>query len=303
MKLLESKNIWANDLHCAFTDLIYFDNQFFCAFREASTHMSFDGIIKILISSDGQNWELHSSIKLNDIDLRDPKFSITSEGKLMLNVGERKQEEKKAIFSSLNFFLEKNNKWSEAFRCETGINTWRWSTTWHKNKAYSMAYTGKHKLGAIFNSVDGIKWDLIQDNIFPKALERGNETSIVFKSNDAYCLLRRDGGTHFAMLGFSKPPYDSWEWKDLKQYIGGPKMLQLKDDFLVSGRFFQNKEVFTAIGILNPRSLEFEKFLKLPSLGDCSYPGLVLKDDIVYISYYSSFEDKKTAIYFAKVKL
>jgi hypothetical protein len=42
------------------------------------------------------------------------------------------------------------------------------------------------------------------------------------------------------------------------------------------------------------------KLLTLPSGGDCSYPGFLLKDDILFVSYYSSHEEK-TAIYLAKI--
>jgi hypothetical protein len=44
------------------------------------------------------------------------------------------------------------------------------------------------------------------------------------------------------------------------------------------------------------------EFLKLPSGGDTSYPGLVWHDDFLWVSYYSSHEGK-TSIYLAKVRL
>ena len=42
--------------------------------------------------------------------------------------------------------------------------------------------------------------------------------------------------------------------------------------------------------------------LTFPSGGDCSYPGLVWKDGVLHVSYYSSHEGK-TSIYFARVKV
>lgn len=302
MKLLETKKIWEADCHCAFTDLIFFKNKFYCTFREAFDHMSFDGVIRIISSSDGEKWELSATIELKKSDLRDPKLSITSDNRLMLNTGSRKKTKKGVGTYSITYFSDDGNNWSEAFICDSGKNTWRWSTSWHNNKAYSMAYTGKDSLGAIYSSSDGKVWNKIQGEIFPKAEERGSETSIVFTEELAYCLLRRDLGTNHAMLGTSIYPYSSWEWKDLKQYIGGPKMISFGDKLLVSGRFYQDNTLFTAVTFLDPKSLEFEEFLKLPSSGDCSYPGLVLKDDILYISYYSSHEDK-VSIYFAKVEV
>ncbi len=44
------------------------------------------------------------------------------------------------------------------------------------------------------------------------------------------------------------------------------------------------------------------EFLKLPSGGDTSYPGLVWHDGLLWVSYYSSHEGK-SSIYLAKVRL
>lgn len=45
---------------------------------------------------------------------------------------------------------------------------------------------------------------------------------------------------------------------------------------------------------------DFTETLKLPSGGDTSYAGMVVSDNFLWISYYSSHEGK-TAIYLAKV--
>ena len=44
----------------------------------------------------------------------------------------------------------------------------------------------------------------------------------------------------------------------------------------------------------------YDTVLRLPSAGDCSYPGLVWHDELLWISYYSTHEEK-TQIYLAKV--
>ena len=50
------------------------------------------------------------------------------------------------------------------------------------------------------------------------------------------------------------------------------------------------------------RSGSLEEFLKLPSGGDTSYPGLVVHERLLWVSYYSSHEGK-TSIYLARVRL
>jgi hypothetical protein len=50
------------------------------------------------------------------------------------------------------------------------------------------------------------------------------------------------------------------------------------------------------------RAGKLTEFLKLPSGGDTSYAGLVARDGLLWVSYYSSHEGK-TSIYLAKVRL
>ena len=46
----------------------------------------------------------------------------------------------------------------------------------------------------------------------------------------------------------------------------------------------------------------YEPVLRLPSGGDCSYPGMVEHDGLLWMSYYSSHEGK-TSIYLARIEV
>ena len=46
----------------------------------------------------------------------------------------------------------------------------------------------------------------------------------------------------------------------------------------------------------------YKPVLTVPSGGDCSYPGLVWRDNLLWMSYYSSHEGK-TSVYLAKIKI
>ena len=46
----------------------------------------------------------------------------------------------------------------------------------------------------------------------------------------------------------------------------------------------------------------FEHVLELPSGGDTSYPGMVMHQGLLWMSYYSSHEAHKTSIYLAKIR-
>lgn len=303
MKLISVSKIWDKANHNAFTDLIYFNNLFYCAFREGTDHLSYDGKVRVLVSSDTKTWSSLTLLALENKDIRDPKFSISSNNELMINAALRIEDEnEKYKFQSLTWFYTKNKSFSKPFFCQTSLGAWRWSTTWNDNVAYSFAYTGKHKLGCLYKSNDGKTWQIVQDKVFPKAKECGNESSIVFlPNNQAYCLLRRDKGEFTAMFGSSKAPYKKWIWKDLNRYIGGPKMIYVNEKFLIAGRF-NEEESYTALAWFDLNNMELQKPFKVPSSGDSSYPGLVYKDKMVYMSYYSSHEDK-TSIYLAHIKI
>ncbi|MBR4755448.1 MAG: sodium/solute symporter, partial [Bacteroidales bacterium] len=86
------KRIWDSDKHCAFTSIIRFKDRYYVSFREAESHI-FDsdgvarGAVRILVSEDGETWSPAAYLTRDGYDLRDPKLSVTSDGKLMVTIG------------------------------------------------------------------------------------------------------------------------------------------------------------------------------------------------------------------------
>src|SRR5262245_50816664 len=88
ISLLSVAKIWDFADHNALTDLVRYHNRWFCAFRESNSHVyGIDGIIRILTSDDGVKWNNAALLQKEGVDLRDPKVSVTPEGKLMLLAG------------------------------------------------------------------------------------------------------------------------------------------------------------------------------------------------------------------------
>ena len=84
-------------------------------------------------------------------------------------------------------------------------------------------------------------------------------------------------------------------------HVGGPNFIQLPSgDWVAAGRFFDSGPPKTKLAWLDVEKNEIKPVLELPSGGDSSYPGLVYRDGILWVSYYSSHEGK-TNIYLAKV--
>lgn len=79
-ELVYFKKIWDQGEHNAFTDLIRFNDVWYCAFREASGHVKGNGGIRIIAFVDGEDWESRSLLLEEGVDLRDPKICFTPNG-------------------------------------------------------------------------------------------------------------------------------------------------------------------------------------------------------------------------------
>lgn len=70
----------------AFTDLIWFNDAFYCSFREAKNYVGAEnnGKVRILRSKDGNDCQSVALLELNGSDLPDPKLSIALDKRLMI---------------------------------------------------------------------------------------------------------------------------------------------------------------------------------------------------------------------------
>ncbi|QDU95589.1 sialidase family protein [Lignipirellula cremea] len=301
--LVEVKRIWDKAPHNAFTDLIRFQDRWYCVFREGSAHVSPDGALRVLTSVDGDTWESAALITSENSDLRDAKITVTPAGQLMLAGAEAINKPTTHRHQSLVWFSDDGKTWSRKHEIGDPDN-WLWRLTWHKGEAYGFGYGCKPDNRGIrlFHSENGKSYETVSD----QPAENGaypNESALLFLPDDTcYCLLRQDAKPDKGLIGESHPPYSDWSWKTLPVRIGGPQMLQLPD-----GRFLATVRLYdaprrTSVCWLDPKTGDLTEALKLPSGGDTSYAGMVWHDNLLWISYYSSHEGK-TAIYLAKVKV
>jgi hypothetical protein len=302
---LKIQALWQSVNHSAFTDLIFFNHTWYCVFREGSTHMSHDGQILVLTSSDGQNWQEHSRLSWQGGDLRDPKLSVSPSNQLILTAGIRW-----AVYStqtsrlySVGWLLKPSYQaWSSVVLDESSEGTWRWATTWHQGYAYSVGYGAEDQQGCLYRSLDGLHWHVWVKPLFPNPDIFSNESSMVSDGVHLWCLTRRDArGGAKAILGVASHSIKSWKWKTLPISIGGPKLLKLSNNewvMAVRRINFKRWKAKTCLYKLNPQTLQVKLWRILPSSSDTSYAGMVEKDQTLYVSYYSSHLNKQTDIYF-----
>ncbi len=303
IELVRVQKIWDQAPHNAFTDLVRFQDRWFCVFREGQGHVSPDGALRVITSVDGQTWESAALITSSDSDLRDAKITVTPDGRLMLAGAEAINDPATHRHQSLVWFSDDGRTWSEAHEVGDRDN-WLWRITWHQGRAYGFGYGCRNDNRGLrfFTSSDGRSFDTLIEQVAVEGTYP-NETSLVFLPDDtAYCLLRQDGQPNSGYLGRSCPPYTQWTWKKLGVRIGGPHMVRLDDGRFVAAVRLYDSPVRTSLCWVDPEAGTLTEFLKLPSGGDTSYAGLVLHDGLLWVSYYSSHEGKSN-IYLAQVRI
>jgi hypothetical protein len=310
-KLVDVKKIWDRAPHNAFTDLVRWNDAFYCAFREGRGHVSTDGRIRVLRSKDADSWSSTALLSLEGYDLRDAHLSVTPDGRLMLLGGAapRKKDNQSAPTGSFAAFTSDGVEWTMP-QIVSAPGRWLWRVTWYKGKAYGVSYTAgqgnDHYLDLLVSN-DGIHYETHVARLFDKG--RPGEVTLRFDTDGTcYALIRRDrlaNESTSTILGVSRPDYKQWRWKDLGpdfNSFGGPNFIRIPDGYwLAAGRMHDGGE-HTALCYLDVHNGTMTRLLKLPSSGDTSYPGLVWYNDTLYMSYYSSHE-AKTSIYLAKLKI
>ncbi|HRE80764.1 MAG TPA: hypothetical protein PLN52_06935 [Opitutaceae bacterium] len=318
---VDVRRIWDTGTHNAFTDLIRWRGAWWCTFREANDHVSPDGTIRVLTSKDGTKWDSAALITEAGKDLRDPKFSITPDDRLMIVCGRRTPgPDTPENFQSAVLFSKDGQTWTPPAIVLEGA--WLWRVVWHDGMAYGAAYRARDAGGSrdpnapdwklnLHRSRDGLNWEVVS------ALAVGglpNETTVrVLANGNMLAMVRREGGNRVGWFGVAKPPFTRWTWYENNYRFGGPNVIQLPDGRLIAGtRDYTPMQTSpdgksrgsarTILGWLGGDDYTLSPFVVLPSAGDNSYPGMVWHEDKLWVTYYSSHEGK-TSIYFTQLTL
>ncbi|MSU47957.1 MAG: exo-alpha-sialidase [Opitutus sp.] len=306
--IVSVEKIWDGAPHCAFTDLTRHEGKWFCTFREGAGHVPVlvgdqqkDGAIRVLSSPDGRKWSSTALLTEPTMDLRDPHFSTTPDGRLMivmggsLYVGDRYFDRQSRVS-----FSKDGITWTPV-QPILADGDWLWRVTWHQGRAYGVSkrVPGKNnprlpKRGNLVTSTDGVHWNTITELAVPGI----DEATVIFgEGGEMQILVRRESDNNHAWIGRSAPPYTQWRWNDCGQQVGGPNLVRIPGHGLwAGGRTYPARKTGLA-EIVNGR---YMPKLVFPSGGDNSYPGFVWHDGVLWMSYYSSHE-ARTAIYLAKV--
>lgn len=296
--VLSNKMIWEGENYASFTSLRYYDGVFYCSFRNANKHADTTGndcgIIKIIKSKDGEVWEDVLTFSEKGFDLRDPQLSVTSDNKLMLVTNKVQYKEGKVVYrqTCYSFIYDYNNQMPLTPLVFEPVldRNWLWNVEWIDGDAYGFIYSPYF---AFAKSQDGIHYS-VTERIELK--ESPSEASVVKFGNKIVTVVRRNTNVLIGVYDKNK-----WEWFDSGQKVASPKLIKINGKLYVVGRHYGEKKR-TALFRIDMKRHVLKFVLGIPCKTDCGYPGVVYKDKLLYISYYSG-DGKKSNIYMAKIKL
>lgn len=301
--------IWSNGEYCSFASLIKFKGKYYVSFRESDTHQIFKeenrcGKSRILVSDDGEAWRSVALLGKEGYDLRDPKLSITPDGRLMVLMGGSVYKDLKLVnmYPQVSFSSDGEHFSDlQPVHFEKGIskeNEWIWRVTWHEGVGYGVSYGSGLML---VKTTDGINYSLVSRLDMPG---RPGESTVRFLSDGTMAIMvRRDGDSRNGAWGLSKPPYTQWQWNDMDVPLGGPDFMMTSDTtMIVASRSLYSTEKTMLFKGDNRGKLE--EVCILPSGGDDnSYTGMIVEGDELWVVYYSKHEGPKASIYMARVPM
>ena len=311
------KCIWDQG-YSAFPSIERYQDAYYVSFREGAGHV-FDengiaaGKTRVLRSKDCEHWESVALLSKEGYDLRDPKLSVTPDGRLMVIQGGSVYVDKvlQKQIPQVSFSSD-GRTFSDPEPAEYPLLddfAWFWRMTWRDGTGYTVSY-GKSDSGKLelLKTTDGLHFEKISDielDGFP------NETTVrFFRDGRMVLLIRREKEDRNAYLGISEAPYTDWKLIPLAFHVGGPEMAVLPDgSLLIGGRgYLDDGEPKTCLW-RGSADGDFELWKTLPSGGDNSYPGFLVEDGEVKVVYYSSHEltfpdgRSRAGIYLARIPL
>ena len=320
---VESVRMLFNDgNHNAFTDLCWFQNKIYLAFRSCPDGHSVFPTSRIVImsSDDGREWEQVHDFSVRHRDVRDAHFLVFND-MLFVYTGtwlcDPANPGKRDINDHLGYCVwsADGQSWEGPRFSEGTYGHYIWRAATYGGKAYmcgrrkrEFAHSESGAGGveimeaALLESDDGFVWKT--HSLFAET--HGNETAFLFEDDGSILAIVRGPGP--ARVCRSRPPYEEWTRTPLDRNIGGPLLVKWGERYLVGGRkMIDPKNPTTTLYWLIDDQLE--EIAELPSGGDNSYPGFVpFSDTRGLLSYYSSHEGSGTslapsAIYLADLSL
>jgi hypothetical protein len=306
---LESWDAVADGLHNSNTDMILWRGEFLLVHDARPYHLGTpDSRLVLRRSGDGRRFETLAALQLPGKDVRDPKLAVIG-GRLHLyalpNSGTYALPEGTVLATS-----DDGVRWTPFEPVgPDGWLFWRPKTRDGGATWYVPAYWKHHGQSILLRSSDGRRWERVS------TIHEGDgndETDIEFLPDGRLLATTRLEITPDTLLGnfeactgigVAEPPYQRWvEHRSQVTRLDGPAL------FSHAGRVFavarhqpEPRGFLTRLGGVLSRKrtslfrVEPERLVHLsdlPSAGDTSYAGTVLRDGFLWVDYYTSRIDR-----------
>jgi hypothetical protein len=305
---LEGWSVVSDGAHNSNTDMIEWRGDLLLVHAASPWHLgSKRSRLLVKRSRDGRSWETLATLRAEGRDIRDPKL-LEMNGRLLLyalpNPALYATPEETVLASS-----EDGVHWTDFEPVgPPGWLLWRPKTldgrTW-----YAPAYWHEHGASILLRSQDGRHWERVSEI---HAGEGNDETAIEFLPDgrmlatarlevEPDSLLGNAGAS--TLLAVAEPPYERWTLQRSRvTRLDGPVLFrhdgrvfavarhqpERGGPFLQLGSMWSRKR--TALFLVEPERLVW--LSDLPSAGDTSYAGAVLRDGALLADYYTSRIDR-----------
>lgn len=300
---MESWDAVKDGSHNSNTDLIYWRGDFYLIHASSPWHLA-SKKCKLIIrrSEDARSWEKLAELNVPGEDIRDPKFAPIG-GRLFLyalkNVALTAEP-----YATVSTSSQDGSIWGPFKDIEpAGWLFWR-PKTLDDNNWYVPAYWHRHGKSTLLKSTDGEEWAIVSP-IYEG--ERNDEVDIEFLPDGRMlCTARLEGsGSIFGdnrgstLIGVASAPFEQWSYaKSRATRLDGPCLFAHGGRVYAAGRYQPGRRgTLTALGSVFARKRTSLFLVKedglvylsdLPSAGDTSYAGAVVRGDDLYVSYYTS---------------
>jgi hypothetical protein len=301
---LETWPAVADGEHNSNTDLIYWQDAFYLVYASSPFHFaSAESSLHLLRSEDARTWEEVARFDAAGEDIRDPKLAPIGDRLFLyaLKNTEFTAEPYQTVYAA----SDDARTWTP-FR-DVQPEGWLF---WRPKRAddgtwYTPAYWHEHGRSVLLRSTDGVAWT-VHSPIHEG--DRNDETAVAFLPDGQLIATARlemsdswlghpEGATLIAVVA---PPFEAWTptARSTVTRLDGPALFAYRGRIYAVGRYqprvggpfswqgsiFSRKR--TALFLVEEGGLAW--LSDLPSAGDTSYAGVVVRGDDLYISYYTS---------------
>ena len=302
---MRSWDVVSDGHHNAFSDMVYWNDNFYLVYRSAETHIDLDSKLVLIKSDDAETWEEVEEFRFKDADIRDAKFLVLNNTLFIYAL--KNVDPLAEPHTSLYTFSYDGEKWADWEDMYPKDHVC-WRPKIINNIVYVATVSEDHKKSILLKSVDGMNWEEV--GTIYKGEIHGEPAISLLPDGRMICVARMEGSSIIpltgdssacTLIGIATPPYNDWDFeKDYTTKLDGPVLFYNENDrktyaigryepdfkgpITQTGSQFSCKR--TSIFLLEEDELVY--LSDLPSGGDTSYPGVVIYEEFLYICYYTS---------------